>query len=214
MYLVAGSSDPTWFIQSGKKTLSYILDTLNKNNVDIRTFNDILDFGCGCGRIIRHLPSVSKANLYGTDYNAALINWCRNNLKGTYILNDVNPPLPYADGKFDFVYAWSVFTHFHEDKQTSWLNELSRVIRSNGYLWFSFAGRNYMGDLTAEELVQFQQNQIVVHEGKEGSNWCCAYYSEDYVKELARKSGLFKIVDIIAGEKSYTQDYCLLQRKA
>ncbi|MEO0675772.1 MAG: class I SAM-dependent methyltransferase, partial [Pseudomonadota bacterium] len=36
----------------------------------------LLDLGCGCGRIIRHMPGHSKAALYGVDYNSRLVRWC------------------------------------------------------------------------------------------------------------------------------------------
>ena len=42
----------------------------------------ILDWGCGPGRIVRHLPSiVSKAKIFGSDYNEESINWCRENIE-------------------------------------------------------------------------------------------------------------------------------------
>jgi SAM-dependent methyltransferase len=214
IYLVSGTPDPEWFVRSGKETAKNIFESLHRNNINFSEFKNILDFGCGCGRLIRHLLPLSPANYYGTDYNLKLVNWCKNNLKGNFRTNDVAPPIPYRDGQFDFVYAYSVFTHFHENMQLTWLNELGRVLKPKGYLWFSFSGRNHTKELAPNELKKFYQDDIVVHEGKEGSNWCCAYYSANYLKQLVEKNGLFEVVEIAALNKPYAQEHCLLQRNS
>ena len=37
----------------------------------------VLDFGCGCGRVMRRWADVSGPAFFGSDYNPNLINWCR-----------------------------------------------------------------------------------------------------------------------------------------
>ncbi len=214
MYLVTGTSNPEWFIKSGKETAKGILESLNRNNLDLSEFKTILDFGCGCGRVIRHLLPLSTANYYGTDYNPRLLNWCKENLKGNFKINNLAPPISFGTAHFDFVYAYSVFTHFHENMQLTWLNELGRVIKPKGYLWFSFSGRNHTKELTPNELEKFNQDGVIIHEGKEGSNWCCAYYSANYLKQLVEKNGMFEVVELHSINKPYVQEHCLLQRNS
>jgi SAM-dependent methyltransferase len=87
-------------------------NVLQKNNVEIVQFDSILDFGCGLGRVLRRLPDLTGAQLFGCDYNRKLIVWCRANLPfAEFSTNELERKLKYDDHSFDFVYALSVFTH-------------------------------------------------------------------------------------------------------
>jgi SAM-dependent methyltransferase len=60
----------------------------------------ILDWGCGPGRIIRHLPDVinNGCSFYGTDYNAKTIDWCKQNIQGvSFNQNTLEAKLTYKD---------------------------------------------------------------------------------------------------------------------
>ncbi|MGH8642383.1 MAG: class I SAM-dependent methyltransferase, partial [Burkholderiales bacterium] len=103
----------------------------------------ILDFGCGCGRVIRYLSHVfPDREFVGTDIDAEAIRWSRNYLAhlGTFQVNGTWPPLDHPDESFDLVIANSVFTHLPEDMQFAWLKELRRVTRNGGYLLLTVHG--------------------------------------------------------------------------
>jgi SAM-dependent methyltransferase len=131
-FLVSGNDllDVNDFLAAGRGCADGLTQHLKKHNVDIDSFESILDFGCGCGRVTRHFHSLKHARVYGTDYNTQLVDWCKENLKfGEFGVNDLKPPLAYGDGKFDLVYAFSVFTHLPESLQQPWLSELGRVTK-------------------------------------------------------------------------------------
>jgi SAM-dependent methyltransferase len=50
------------------------------------------------------------------------------------------PPLPYADGMFDVVFACSVMTHLTEDRQGRWLSEVKRILTVGGVFLASTHG--------------------------------------------------------------------------
>ena len=82
----------------------FITALLNRHDLKVDDADAILDFGCGCGRIARHFRSLKKAKLYGTDYNPELVAWCQRNLPfAEFGVNQLQPPLPYADAKFGFI---------------------------------------------------------------------------------------------------------------
>src|SRR5262249_11359465 len=100
----------------------------------------ILDFGCGCGRIIQWFRILyPDAEIYGTDIDKEAIEWCARNLAltGQFSVNEERPPLAYKDNFFDFVFSISIFTHLPENMQFEWLSELRRVTKPGGLLAIS-----------------------------------------------------------------------------
>ncbi len=97
---------------------------------------DVLDFGSGCGRLLRFFqPVASQWSAYGADANAELASWCREHLTSISIVqNAVDGPLEFSSDTFDLIYCLSVFTHLPEDKALRWLTELGRLLRPGGVL--------------------------------------------------------------------------------
>ena len=98
----------------------------------------VLDFGCGAGRTLRHLLDTG-AELHGCDVHGPSVAWLAEHLSPPVHAqrNADRPPLPYADGSFDLVYALSVFTHL-ADTWEEWLAELRRVLAPGGVLVATF----------------------------------------------------------------------------
>jgi SAM-dependent methyltransferase len=131
---VAGSSDIEAFLDGGRQCSQVLRDTLGAVQREWASFEHILDFGCGCGRMLVWLAQDSRSgHLYGTDIDAEAIAWCRNHLRfATFTVNQPLPPLDYPADRFDLIYAMSVFTHLDEDYQFRWLSELRRLTRPGG----------------------------------------------------------------------------------
>ena len=116
-----------------------------------------LDFGCGAGRVLRHFAAEAEtAELWGCDLNRAAIEWIEENLVPPFhaLANDAEPPLPFPDGHFDLIWAYSVFTHLGES-WSRWLCELHRLLSADGVLIATvatgemattFTGRRFDGD--------------------------------------------------------------------
>ena len=102
----------------------------------------MLDFGCGSGRVVRHLAPRCLAQIDASDIDAEAIAWAQANMAdlAAWHVNSEWPPLPFEDGRFDIVYAISVFTHLPEDMQFAWLDELRRVVKPDAWLLLSVSG--------------------------------------------------------------------------
>jgi len=197
MFLVQGTTNVPEFLTDGRGTAQAILDVLHGSGVDIDSSMRILDFGCGCGRVIRHLHSMTGARFHGSDYNPQLIEWCQRNLRfGQFDVNGVSPPLVYEKEQFDLVYALSVFTHFPEDLQSAWLSELSRVLKPGGHLLMTAQGESFLPYLSEEERRTFRAGRLVVREqGTVGGNPFVAVHPPEYVKtHLPRDLALVSFV--------------------
>jgi len=212
VYLVTGQYKIEQFLANGMLGSKCIRGILAKNGLDIEAFQSILDFGCGCGRIMRYWSNLPHCRLYGTDYNASLIEWCRHALPfAQFSVNPLHGPFEYKDGQFDFVYAISVLTHLDFPGQHFWMNELLRVLRPGGYLYLTVHG-NPGGHLTPEEQKGFEAgNPVVFGEGHVGSNICTAFCPESYMRKVLAKN--FTVIEFIPiGAEDAGQDVYLLQK--
>jgi SAM-dependent methyltransferase len=141
------------FVDAGARIRDAVRDLLPDDwSFEGRT---VLDFGCGAGRLLRHLAhgDAQFATIHGCDVDAELIAWVQENLCPPIagaVVNDVAPPLPYPDSTFDLVIASSVFTHI-TDHWSAWLIEMQRVLKPDGLMVASFLGSGMSEALTGEE---------------------------------------------------------------
>ncbi len=211
--LVTGHYDIEIFYRNGVLGSECIKDILEKNRLNINKFDYILDFGCGCGRIIRHWKTLRGPELYGSDYNPILIRWCQKALSfANFKLNKLASNLEYEDEKFDFIYAISVFTHLTRELQNFWISELRRVLKPSGFLFITTHGTTRLHQLSSEERERFESGQLVIRYNEYvGTNICGAYHPEQYVRQNLAKG--FTIIDFIpGGAKDANQDVFLLMK--
>jgi len=137
----------------------------------LRRSSRVLDFGVGWGRIIRFfLNDVDPANLHGVDVDDAILEVARaTGVPGNLAQIGPNAPLKYADGYFDVVYAFSVFSHLSEASATFWLAELMRVLKPGGTLVMTTTTDHFLELCQACSYKESGRNQ----------------YEEDYARMFA-----------------------------
>jgi SAM-dependent methyltransferase len=142
MHRVAGDADRARFLEIGKRSANQIEQALAAVGRSLGEFASILDWGCGCGRIIRWFDDrPGAANLYGVDIDEQAIMWCQRNLPfASFSVCQPEPPLEFPDNHFDLVFNHSVLTHLDERFQDLWLAELKRVTRPGGIVVLSVHG--------------------------------------------------------------------------
>lgn len=103
---------------------------------------DLLDFGVGCGKLVRWLRRETPSlRITGSDVDPWAIRWMRRAYPQLRMeRNSEWPPLPFAGESFDLAVAVSVFTHLDEPHQDAWLRELDRVLRPGGLLLATYEG--------------------------------------------------------------------------
>lgn len=216
MVKVAGDANPEEFLDLGQVGAEVIRASLRRHRMELEELDAFLDFGCGCGRVARHWNALQGPEIHGCDYNPALIRWCRENLPFMDArVNRLSPPLPYEDGKFDFVYALSVFTHLTEPLQHAWMAEMRRVIRPGGCLLFTTMGDKFrpaLDHLDRSDLREaYDAGEFVVSdETMEGTNRCVAYHPHRWVIEQMLEG--FELLEFAPQGSAMTggQDYYLV----
>ena len=210
---VAGTADAVWFLESGRLTAATIRDALHRQGVELIPGRAVLDFGCGCGRVIRHFAHLGL-EAHGSDQDVELVRWCARNLTfATFLPNGFAPRSRYDDESFDVVYAVSVLTHLPEDLQLAWVSELRRVLRPGGVLVVTTHGGAYAGRLTPPERAAYEAGDLVVRwSSAAGTNLCTAFHPEPYVRaRLARDLDLAELVPQGA-EGTPDQDLVVLRK--
>jgi SAM-dependent methyltransferase len=164
-YLVYESFDLNYetYYSASKESAAWLLDHF-RNYKELRNVN-ILDWGCGPARIVRHLPGLldKSCAVYGTDYNPKSIQWNRDHIPGVnFNLNQSSPPLPYVDNSFDIIYGISIFTHLPESLHYKWFDELIRISKNGGIIFLTLHGRAFKSKLTAPEQEKFDHGQLLI----------------------------------------------------
>lgn len=136
------------FLDVSREFLTHFIEL-----ADLRSTDDVLDVGCGVGRMAYMLAHYLKpeARYEGFDIIDQLVDWAaakitpsypnfafrkvdvynkHYNPKGIYKASEFR--FPYDDDSFDFLFLTSVFTHMFGPDLRHYLDEFRRVLRPGG----------------------------------------------------------------------------------
>ena len=200
---VAGGAGQAWFSERGQADAAKFLRLAAGAGLETDGRLDVLDWGCGSGRIARWLAPdiVARGGRFtGCDLNGKAVAWCQANLPGRYFTNDLKPPLPLEAERLDLVYAHSVLTHLTEDTAAAWLAEVARVLRPGGCALLSFHDEVYAEAFGPPEVVRQLggQRYVVWNNALEGSNYLSAWTTRAHLAELA--APYFDVLEILPGK--------------
>lgn len=152
----------------------------------------LLDIGCGCGRVARHLLVSPVAAYVGFDRHAGMIEWARSHIgalddRFQFQLVDVQSGyeeidsnvgkisaaefvFPYENEAFTGALAASIFTHIDFPATSRYLSETARVLAPGGRLWASV----FLDETTSS---------------MKGSGWNFVIAAED-LKRVTEQAGL------------------------
>jgi SAM-dependent methyltransferase len=224
IFRVAGAISPemfcftgaTWYIKLKRLTRRYMRRNLHD-------FERVLDWGCGCGRILRFFPPDMMKHLIGIDIDEENIDWCRKNIPTAQFLTvDPMPPTPISSEQFDIIFGHSVFTHLSEEDQDLWLAELRRLLKPGGYCfvtvnaelaWFACCSHT-KGPWQLYELlnkgIRDSGHLNVGVDRKRPGYYRNTFHTSKYVTEHWGK--FFEVVDIVPGFADF-QDLVILRKR-
>jgi len=163
----------------------------------------ILDWGCGPARVLRHLPAIfgEGHEFHGTDYNPATVAWSQKQPTfGKVTLSPSYPPSPYPEASFDLIYGISVFTHLPENAHYRWRDELLRIAKPGGLLFLTTQGPAFLEKMYASEQQLFRQGKPVFRGNtQEGHRTFSAFHPASWARIFF--GGSFEILAYLPGEK-------------
>ena len=197
----------------------------------------ILDFGAGCGRMIRFLSDFPEQyEPFASDVNGQHMTWCGENLKGVQCFkNGTTPPFPNGVGGFDLIYSLSVFTHLPERTARLWMEEIHARLAPGGILIFTTHGDRVLetisnsevhqkmfmltsgmaagiqANLSRERFVFLKYPEEILQAADAGSEYGNSFIHQDYVRsEWGR---MFEELEYIPAGLRGWQDVVVLRRR-
>jgi len=176
-------------------------------------FANILDWGCGCGRLSRYFAYARDCELCGVDVDHDNVAWCRKNLlHGRFARVPLLPPTLLPEKEFDLIVGISVLTHLSEENQFAWLTELRRVAKPGAIVMLSVHGLSQSGlyrphpsllrQVEEEGFVVGGRNDQLDGVIRDSDYYLNVYQSRDYIRsEWGRYFTILDIVDAIAANQ-------------
>jgi SAM-dependent methyltransferase len=185
-----------------------------KQLASLQPYEHILEVGCGSGRMAYPLTGyLSQEGRYiGMDVTTDSIIWCQKNITARYpnfeflhadLYNKrYNPSgrylakeytFPFEAESFDFIFLTSVFTHLLPDDTENYLNEIFRLLRSDGRALITFFLLNEkQQELAAQGRndINFQYSSGVYRTRSETVPESAVAYDETYLRQLIAQCGL------------------------
>jgi len=148
---VAGEDAVEAFLAKGEASYRDLARALAGVGRTLGSFERVLDWGCGCGRVTRWLrEDLADRELVGVDIDSLAIRWCAEHLPfGQFVTCEPRPPLDFPDGHFDLVVNHSVLSHLDRSMQDDWLAELQRLVRPGGLIVLSVQGDSAFARMSA-----------------------------------------------------------------
>lgn len=215
---------------------TWFLDEFRKLGLFSRGIQ-ILDIGCGCGRLAYALAMDAalrelQINYTGMDVDRAGVHWCQwhispKNPRFTFYHADcynrsynphgaiaaANYHFPHADASFELILLTSVCTHLLEQELRNYIKEIARLLAPGGVAYATFFLYERSEEVTAGIArhgiaFPFVQGDCAVNREDYPTN--AVAYNEAFVRELVQQTGL----RIVEPARYGVQDVLLLTRPA
>ncbi len=135
-----------WSLQIAQRREFLLARMLQRAGLASLDGRNILDVGCGDGRLLRLLGhwGAEPERLHGCDINADRLATARRLQPGAEYLQTDGAELPYPDASFDLVCQFTVFSSIlAPEMRTALAAEMRRVLRPGGVIaWFDFRYNN------------------------------------------------------------------------
>lgn len=147
------SKDLAEYLAVGHAGVSLISSVISLARM--RTVNRVLDFGCGHGRVARHIRALlPKAELYFSDIDAEGAQFCAERFGGSRIASSEQFSELKLPQNLDLIWLGSVFTHLSYERMQALFDALFASLSPGGALIITFRGRNMYETMQRDHPMQ------------------------------------------------------------
>lgn len=130
--LNASKSEPIIYKNNEKYTRSelvfeWIINILNKNNLNPKNFSNILEVGCGEGKLVETFRNKLNLNIDGIEPNINSVNLAKSKNLSVY-----NGTYYDIEKKYDLIISFAVLEHLNSP--TDYFNILKSRLNENGFI--------------------------------------------------------------------------------
>ena len=151
------------FFETGRREISVLIYHIE--SLKIRFLRrDVLDFGCGIGRLTQALAGYFD-RVVGVDISETMIKLAkvfnRFEERVCYLRNQGDDLELFEDQTFDFVYTNIVLQHLRPEMTRRYLEEFRRTLRSGGLLIFQLPSHLQGPDVVEKEVAPMNKEAYV-----------------------------------------------------
>ncbi|HEU5081049.1 MAG TPA: class I SAM-dependent methyltransferase [Opitutaceae bacterium] len=157
--------------------------------------SDVVDVGCGSGRLALQLAPFAAVSYVGTDVVPELLEYARELVKRSdwrFVPTD-GIKIPCGDDTADIITFFSVFTHITHEDCYRYLKEAKRVIRPGGRILISFL------EFRIRSHWEIFHQSLLHRQPEEPMN---QFMDRDGLNAWANDLGL-QVVEILDGDKAH-----------
>jgi SAM-dependent methyltransferase len=203
----------------GERMLERLRDLFARLELELEDARAFLEVGSGHGRFTRHLVRVlDPPCITVCDRDETAIDFLAGKFGVTGLVAPSAPEDLEFPGRYDHIFAASLFGHLPDGAFGRWLGRLYDALDDGGTLWFSTHGPGCLPEgraLPEGGILHHETSSILAHVADDaGTSWVTPQYVADVVRErtgqdlaLAVERGLFNIQDVYAVRKPAATDH-------
>lgn len=199
----------------------------------------LLDFGCGWGRITRMwLKAIPGENIFAVDPMDEMIILCKETIPHVnFFKTNPAPPISnFHENMFNFLTAYSVFSHLNEEYLNLWFAEFARLMKSDSLLFLTTRSRSFINHLQSlrekdefpnyatglrecfvdveTAFVEYDKGNII-HQPIGGGSLSNSFYGETCIPEsyFSRFNKDFEVLGFVPEMTYENNQSCVIMRK-
>jgi SAM-dependent methyltransferase len=131
---------PDYYFKAGQSALRNIRLAMLAGQVE--KVDRVLDFACGCGRVLRILKAAfPDADLTACDVQPEAVEFCVNTFGAKGVLSAYDPEEVELEGGYDLIWCGSLLTHVDADRWVRFVKLFESALAPGGVAVFTTYGR-------------------------------------------------------------------------